>query len=305
MKLTTPVTQESSKLELSLQDSILCVGSCFASNIASALEGLYLKVESNPNGIVYNPISVLHSLRSVVAPPLYTAGDLVQRDGLYHSMDHHGDFSDSCPCRVLERINRPPMEHLPDVVIITLGSSWVYKYNGSVVANCHKIPSKEFQRERLTFKQITQTLKEISELFSSSQIIFTLSPIRHTKDGLVENSLSKALLRAAIGEHIDQSSNSHYFPAYEIMMDELRDYRFYQSDMLHPTQQAVEYIIEKFEEHFFNPALTAYTKELRELQRSLSHRPLHPQSESYQRFRASLDKKIEDFTNRYPTAILK
>ncbi len=302
MKLHTTITLEQANLELGIQDSILSVGSCFASNIASALENLSMDIQSNPNGIVYNPLSVLHSLRSVVAPPQYTAEDLVQRDGLYHSMDHHGDFSAPCPQKVLEAINRAPIVRSPSVVIVTLGSSWIYKYKGAVVANCHKIPAKEFSRERLTFEQITQALSEISSLFEHAQIIFTLSPIRHTKDGLVENSLSKALLRAAIGEHTQRSENSHYFPAFEIMMDELRDYRFYQSDMLHPSAQAVNYIIERFEEHYFSLKLKTYAGELRELQRSLTHRPLHPQSESYARFRASLDKKIANFTLRYPMA---
>lgn len=228
----------------------------------------------NPCGIVYNPLSVSRSFEIMRRGEKFSEGDLVERDGLFHSMQHHGKFSHPTAQEVLSTINRPAVEAL-DYIIITLGTIYTYFYKGVAVANCHKLPEKEFERRALSLEEVTSALKGIAELYPEARIIITVSPIRHLRDGLSQNSLSKATLRVAASQFCALDPTRRvYFPSFEIMIDELRDYRFTESDMCHPTQQARDYIWQRFSELYLADSLRmqlyAREKELRHL----AHRPL-------------------------------
>lgn len=211
------------------------------------------RLVENPSGVIFNPVSISRAYDDLVTQRRYTESDLVQHGALWHSMHHHGSFSAPNSLEVLHKINRDSLPMLYDYVIVTLGSAWIYEYRGEVVANCHKIPSSEFVRRRLTVSECVATLEPIAR--SGAKVIVTVSPVRHIKDGLAENSLSKSILRVASAELAEVYENVHYFPSFEIVMDELRDYRYYSDDMLHPSAVAVEYIWQRFGETFSLPAL--------------------------------------------------
>ncbi len=282
MKLQTLVEIPKPNFVITPTHRVAIVGSCFADNIASKMELINssdkweeLLVYNNPVGIVYNPLSVVRSLEILRSGEVFCAEDLVLRDGLYHSMAHHGKFSHSTSEKTLEAINRGQVESL-DYIIITLGTIYTYFYNGTAVANCHKIPDKEFTRRPLTLSEISQALGKVASLYPTSKIIITLSPIRHLRDGLIANSLSKATLRVAIEEFCAHDTTSRfYFPSYELMMDELRDYRFTAEDMCHPTPQARDYIWHRFSTLLLsNDYREALLQKERTLRRT-AHRPLH------------------------------
>lgn len=282
----------------------LIIGSCFAENIGNRLSGLGFNSVCNPFGVVYNPLSLARQvdrLMQISAGERYKDTDLVEFDGLWHSFDHHGSFSNSNKDAVLASINSCSTINTKfDYIIITLGSAWVYCKDGEVVANCHKFPAKEFIRKRLSVAECVEALMRTISLYPDAKFVFTVSPIRHIKDGLAENSLSKATLRCAIGEICERHKNCIYFPSFEIVMDELRDYRFYAEDMLHPSKQSVNYIFDRFSEAFFDAPTKEYIAEIDALLNMHNHRPLHSDSSSYTKFKATTASKIEASKKKYP-----
>ena len=272
MKLQTPVADEACKVGISYEDKIMMLGSCFTDNIGRQLVDYGFDVCVNPFGTLYNPVSILRSVERLISGTPFTAEDCVQigaGDTRWCSFSHHTSFARASREEFLEHANmalKAAHEHFLSCskVIITLGTSWCFRHKESdaIVSNCLKHPASEFFRERLSAAEVTEALRRIVELCCESsagvcpkQFIFTVSPIRHFKDGAHGNQVSKSALLLGIDDLLaglpaDLSMNpfyfADYFPAYEIVMDELRDYRFYAEDMCHPTQQTVDYIRERF-----------------------------------------------------------
>lgn len=290
MKFRTEISIAPWSEKLEYTDSIVCLGSCFASNIATKLKESKFNVADNPVGILFNPVSIANSVRLMASQRAINEGDIFERDGRYVSFMFHSSISGDTPqeaVTVMQNAVTKGGEQLRNakLIIVTLGSAYVWRNkSGEVVANCHQVGAKNFTTELLSLEQIVQNLEDIITL-TSAKILFTVSPVRHLNDGLEGNSLSKALLRVAIDKVINKyPERASYFPSYEIVMDDLRDYRFYNSDMLHPSPQAVEYIADKF----FTAALSERAKEQRSkiinIMQARHHRPLNPASEAYKNF---------------------
>lgn len=234
------------------------VGSCFSDEIGEQMKQRYLQVTCNPFGTLYNPLSIAQALSIQFAEVSFQF-----HDGLWHSMAHHGAFSRPTK-EETEQAVRASIETMQKaldeakVVIVTFGTAWVYEMNGEIVGNCHKLPENQFTRRRLYVEEIIATWQPILERYADKRWIFTVSPIRHIKDGLHENQLSKATLLQAVERlsteyGIQNTDRISYFPSYEILLDELRDYRFYADDLVHPSSLAVNYIWERFVDTYFSP----------------------------------------------------
>ena len=256
MKLQTIVDIEPSAWKIGYEDRILMVGSCFSDEIGAQMQERYLNVTCNPFGTLYNPLSIAQALTMTDTP------ELIEHDGLWHSMAHHGAFSRATK-EEAEQAVRASIETMQKalneatVVIVTFGTAWVYEMNGAIVGNCHKLPERCFNRRRLSVEEIVEAWKPILAQYPDKKWLFTVSPIRHIRDGLHENQISKATLLQAVEQLVLNSSPSpvtrQYFPSYEIMLDELRDYRFYADDLVHPSSLAVNYIWERFVDTFCTP----------------------------------------------------
>ena len=290
MKFRTEITIAPWSEKIEYSDNIVCLGSCFASNIASKLKESKFNVTDNPVGILFNPASIARSVKLMTSQATINEADIFERNGRYVSFMFHSALSGATPTEavsIMQNAVATGGKKLKNakLIIITLGSAYVWRdRSGEVVANCHQVGAKNFTTELLSLEQIVQNLEDIVRL-TSAKILFTVSPVRHLNDGLEGNSLSKALLRVAIDKVIrNHPERASYFPSYEIVMDDLRDYRFYDNDMLHPSSQAVEYIAEKF----FDVALSEQAKQQRgkiaEIMQARKHRPLNPTSEAYQNF---------------------
>jgi len=310
MKLTTEISIPSPLLSVTYDDCLLTMGSCFAENIGGRLCRYGFDSDVNPFGILYNPFSIAASLERLLAGTPYDASELFQHNGLWHSYAHHGNFSDVTATGALDKINTrfaAAADRLPNcnVLLITFGTAWVYRRKGAetVVSNCHKVPEKEFERSRLSVDTIvaqwTPLLTKLKEMNPKMQVLFTVSPIRHWKDGAHENQLSKSTLLLAI-DRLVESCGAVYFPAYELMMDELRDYRFYAADMLHPSEVAVDYIWERFVDCCFDKATRDTMREVEQIARAMAHRPLNPDSKEYARFCQQTLLRKERLLQRYP-----
>lgn len=294
---------------LSHDDTIVMLGSCFAENIGQKLLRAKFDVDINPYGIVYNPISVAKVLMEILACKQYAEADVFSYGGLWHSFMHHGSFSciDRGDC--IEGINRrirKAYEKLlsADCLILTFGTAYVYSLDGVVVSNCHKLPEKRFQRSLASVGKLLSEMSEaVDRLFGINpavKVICTVSPVRHMRDGFHNNQLSKSSL-LLLSEELrgKYGDRFFYFPSYEIMMDELRDYRFYADDMLHPSQVAIDYVWSCFCKTFFSSATMALIGEFEKIRSGLQHRPLHPDSDEYRRFVNSLKEKIYAMSHQY------
>lgn len=279
MQFTTPV-HIAPQAPLSPDANVFLIGSCFSDEIATRMRDWGMSVTANPFGTMYNPLSIAGCITRLQDERPFTEADLVERDGLYHSFMHHGAFSRRTKEEALAAMNEALQAgreayRQADVLIITFGTAFVYERNGKVVANCHKFPAGEFTRRRLATEEVVNALLPIVRAAHSNgkTVLLTLSPIRHKGDGLAANSLSKATLRVAIDELC--SGQVIYFPSYEIFMDELRDYRWYAADMLHPAPQAVDYVWERFQDTFFSPSGRDLLRRHHAEVLASRHRPLH------------------------------
>jgi hypothetical protein len=270
---------------LSHSDKMVMTGSCFVENISVKMLQSGFTVDVNPFGIVYNPASLAGGLTDLIRGTTYTENHLFAHEGIYHSFSHHSRFSGTTIEAVLEKINARMLAssaflRQANVLIITFGTANVYRLiaSGEVVSNCHKLPAKLFEEKRLTVHQITgqwnELIKELQTLHPDLKILFTVSPIRHWKDGANANQLSKATLLLAVNQLIEANTGCYYFPAYEIMLDDLRDYRFYADDLIHPNSQAIDYIWEKFGEAYFEKKTKEAMKEYEREQKKRNHRTL-------------------------------
>jgi hypothetical protein len=241
----------------------------------------------------------------------FTHDEVIQvGEGYYCTFSHNTAFWNVSETALLEQVNenlKAAHEHFlkSKWVMVSLGTSWVFRHKEThqVVANCHKLPARQFDRELLSVQQSADCLAEMLQAHSEKQFIFTVSPLRHLKDGLHENQLSKAGLLLAVNQACKQFENAHYFPAYEILLDELRDYRFYKEDMVHPTEQAVRYIWERFADFAIDPKEKPAMQAVAELRQMLQHRPMFPESEAFRKFEVQKERKIEEVQKNYPKVV--
>lgn len=314
MRLTTPVDIPTGELAVTHKSRLMLIGSCFASNIGKRLIENKFQLQLNPFGILYNPHSIAVALERILNKRLFdeSSPEFFYHQERWHSIMHHSDFSGKELSDTLDRINCSLCEahdclSAADCLIITYGTAYVYrrKSDNSIVGNCHKLPSSEFTRDILSVAEIVEKtmpiLQRIAAIRPNVKIIFTVSPIRHLRDGAHDNQRSKATLILAI-EEIRRlfPVSTTYFPAYEIMLDELRDYRFYAEDMVHPSSVAIDYIWERFGDYCFDSKTIALNKEIEEIMRALAHRPFDEQSDSYRRFIGNTLQKIEAIKTREP-----
>jgi hypothetical protein len=289
-------------------DALLFLGSCFADEVGVICKGLGFNALVNPFGVLYNPASIAQSVERLDSGRPFTRDDVIAvGERQYCTFNHNTAFWNTSEDMLLQTINQrlgEAHEHFMKSkwLVVSLGTSWVFKHrmSGQIVSNCHKLPAHQFDREFLTVECSSQYLSGIVERHPEKQFIFTVSPLRHLKDGMHGSHLSKAALLLAVNEICRQFANAHYFPAYEIMMDELRDYRFYKEDMVHPTEQAVRYIWERFAEFAINASEKPAMNAAAELRQMLEHKPLFPETEAFKRFELQKERKTAELKKNYP-----
>jgi hypothetical protein len=300
--------------KLDYSKGVMFLGSCFSENIGQKLTELKFPVDLNPFGVLYNPASIADSLIFLMNEQHFFESDLFQDQGLWNSFHHHGSFSDVDAETTLNKINhRITSSHQflknAGFLILTFGTAWVYLFKGNnqVVSNCHKVTADHFKRMRLDVNEIVETyrllINELTAFNPNLKIILTVSPIRHWKDGAVENQVSKATLILAADQLCRDLGNSicAYFPSYELMMDELRDYRFYAADMIHLSDVAVDYIFEKFQSTLISKESLLFSKEVLKIQKSMHHRPFHTNTPEYKKFLEANIQKIKEIAPCYST----
>lgn len=320
MQFTTKIPVQKSSFPIDYDSKIMLLGSCFAENIGKKFSYFKYQATTNPFGIIFNAVSLEKLIRRVVENKKFTENDIFFHNELWHCYEVHSELSNPDKDLFLSHLNsilESTHSHIAALThcIITLGTSWVYSNieTHEIVANCHKVPQKQFTKELLSIEQTEKSLENIILLIHSvnpnCHFIFTVSPVRHIKDGFIENTLSKAHLIAAIHSILNKkfstslevtNQNRNYFPSYEIMMDELRDYRFYAEDMLHPNQTAIDYIWLRFYEHYISESAAKLMEEVDAIQKGLAHRPFNPNTESHQKFLAQLNLKIETIKKKLP-----
>ncbi|MDR2854073.1 MAG: GSCFA domain-containing protein, partial [Prevotellaceae bacterium] len=293
------------------QHTIVSFGSCFAANIGQKLQQLYFQADINPFGVQYNPLSVFQSVERLLENKIFAENELFEHKSLYHSALHDSSFSDISAEKTLQNINDRYLKAVEklqnaDFLFVTFGTAWVFeqKESGNIVSNCHKLPAENFVRRRLTVAEIvekyTELIKKLKALNPKLSIVLTVSPVRHFKDGAHENNVSKSTLLLAVDTLQKDFDFVSYFPAYEIVMDELRDYRFYAADMLHPSEVAIDYVFQRFVEVYFSPDTQQLIKKLEQYNADKNHRPLHPESAEYQLFLQNMKKREDDIRAAYP-----
>jgi hypothetical protein len=316
MNFRTEIKIEESSVKIEHSDKILTIGSCFAENIAGQFKYYLFDVFENPFGVLYNPVSIYNAFNIIGEEKRFTREDLIYHQNEWHSFYHHSDFSRSEADECLNVINTRSEEvknYLSGCkwVIISLGTSNIYKHKEReiTVSNCHKIPADRFERISLSveesIKYLSDTAAVLRRFNAGVKIIFTVSPVRHIKDGFVENQLSKSALTVAVHRLVKQNSGCFYFPAFEILMDDLRDYRFYEKDMLHPNKLAVEYIWEKFSECYFSNKCAEAVKEIEPFVKGKNHRLRDAETPQAKKFLTDLQKMKEDLLKKYPYLVFR
>ena len=307
---TIPLKKQSRNL-IDYNSNILLLGSCFSENIGDKLAYFKLQNCQNPFGILFHPKAIEQFITDVSNTKTFAKDDLIYVNERYHSFDAHSSLSNVDEHTVLSNLNSKitsTANFLKNTshVLITLGTAWVYRFTekNRIVANCHKIPQKRFQKEILSIQEITESLATIVALIKKINpkitFLFTVSPIRHLEDGFVENTQSKSHLISAIHTIIKAEKNTHYFPSFEIMMDELRDYRFYKEDMIHPNATAINYIWERFMHTWVSEKICPILKEIDTIQKATSHKPFYPKSEAHQTFLKNIALKKEEVKKKLP-----
>lgn len=312
MQFITPIPIHKSNFQIDYNSKIVSLGSCFAVNIGEKFEHYKFQNTINPFGILFHPFALEKILAKAILQEEFTEEDIFFHNERWHSFDVHSDLSISDKEDFLKRLNSNLKNFRNDLIesshiIITLGTSWVYRKieTDKIVANCHKVPQNQFKKELLSVEVIKNSLEKIIEIIakvnSEAKIIFTISPVRHIKDGFVENQWSKANLISATQEIKNKKSKIiNYFPSYEIMMDELRDYRFYAEDMIHPSQTAIDYIWKKFSETWISEEAFATMQEIENIQKGLNHRPFNEKSEQHLAFLGKLQQRIAVLERQIP-----
>ena len=320
MKLQTQIPlDKQSKHQIDYNSNVLFLGSCFSDNIGKKLDYFKFQNLQNPFGILFQPKAIEVLVKNAIEKKEYSKNDIFFHNEQWHCFDTHSKISHTSKEKLLGQLNHQidlTTQQLNNSthVIITLGTAWAYRFveTNTIVANCHKVPQKKFKKELLSVEEITKSLINISTLIRSvndkATVLFTVSPIRHIKDGFVENTQSKAHLITAIHDFLNQKSsignrNSFYFPSYEIMMDELRDYRFYEEDMIHPNAIAIHYIWEKFKHVWINENSSKIMDEVDAIQNGLQHKPFNSKSSAHIEFLKKLESKKSSLKERCPHII--
>lgn len=328
MKLQTEIPLNPEANQIDYSSKILLLGSCFSENIGGRFDYFKFRNIQNPFGVIFNPVSIEKLVVRAIDENPFSEKDIFQHNGIWKCFDAHSDLSSLDKNECLENLNSA-LKDLKEAlftsthIIFTYGTSWVYRHieNDKIVANCYKLPQKNFQKELLSIEEILESLKNIFEKITAVNpkvsIITTVSPVRHIKDGFVENSQSKAHLISGIHNFINSKSSivnrqsnsdsyrhvnqkSTYFPSYEIMMDELRDYRFYSEDMLHPNKTAIEIVWQKFSKVWVSSETETLQKEIASIQSGLLHKPFNPHSEEHLQFLKTLQFKIVSIQQKHP-----
>ena len=310
MRLQTSVPLQKYENPIDYQSKLLLLGSCFVENIGEKLDYFQFQSLQNPFGILYHPLAIENLVKRALDGKTFQEDEVFEQEGVWYCFEAHSDLRSSERQALVKELNealQTTLEHVQTAthLIITLGTAWAYRHKstGNLVANCHKVPQKEFSKELLAVKTIKDSLQnlvsKVGKVNPNLQIVFTISPVRHLKDGFVENQRSKANLISAVHQMTKESTVS-YFPAYEIMMDELRDYRFYGKDMVHPNDLAVEYIWEKFRTVWISEDCASTMQDVEAVQKGLQHRPFNPETDAHQNFLKSLEAKITYLKKRYP-----
>ena len=311
MKLNTPVEIKPLEKRLTYKDSILFVGSCFADEIGSRCAERYFDTRVNPFGVLFNPCSISDCLGLLEGYGInaeqcsFIPDDVIQTSGGFCSFHHHGSMARPTAQEFLDNANKVLADasdfyYREGWVVVTLGTAFIYtdKESGNVVANCHKLPADRFERTMISADQVYDALSQYVAARPNRQWIFTVSPVRHLADGLHANTLSKATLHLGIEKLVNRYPNAHYFPAYEILMDELRDYRFYADDMMHPSAQAADYIFERFMDFVLADADRPLLCEAEKIRSMMQHRMLNPDTPQSLDFEAHRQAALDSFMKK-------
>ncbi|AUC85342.1 GSCFA domain-containing protein [Polaribacter sp. ALD11] len=303
MKLQTNISiKKTPKNLINYSSKILLLGSCFSENIGNQLSYFKFQSNQNPFGILFHPKAIETLIIKAINEERYTEKDLIFNNERWHSFDAHSNLSSVDKNELLVNLNAALIQTKKQLeeathIIITLGTSWVYRFieTDAIVANCHKVPQKKFLKEVLSVDEVSEILDRSIALLKmlnvDISVTLTVSPVRHLKDGFIENTRSKAHLIAGIHNVVNPKDNIHYFPSYEIVMDELREYRFYNEDMIHPNKIAISYIWEKFVAAWFTEASQITMQEIEIIQKGISHRPFNENSAQHQQFLETLALK--------------
>ncbi len=307
MKLHLNYTPPRSDLEIDHNQKLFLTGSCFAENIGILLLEHKFETIINSSGILFNPLSIFNDLKEMIQQRSFNDGHILEKGGEYFSFSHHSSVNATSKEKLTEKIDQSTTSSFSflkeaDILIITFGTAFYYKHIAldACVANCHKQPGAHFEKKLLSVNQIVEQynflLKELSKLNSKLKIIFTVSPVKYLKDGIEKNNISKATLLLSVNEIVQNNINCFYFPAYELVTDDLRDYRFYKEDMAHPNDQAITYVWEKFSETYFNTKTKVLNEKIGKLNTALKHKMLHnnsAESLKFQTYIAELEKEIK------------
>ncbi len=308
MKFRTEIELSKQESVINYNSNIVLFGSCFAENIAKKLTYYKFPHLLNPFGILFHPIAIENALNDIYKKRIYIKSNLYFHNDLWQSFNHHSKFSSDSSDEILNTINTAILkahDFLKNTshLIITLGTAWVYEFveNHQLVANCHKIQHKKFEKRLLSLTEIQKSLQNILQIIQQFNpkitAIFTVSPVRHLSDGMIENSQSKALLLTAIHQVIHQK-NAFYFPSFEMMMDDLRDYRFYRSDLIHPSELAVDYIWEHFKKSWIDKNSYKLMNEVEYIRKAIQHKPFNENSPKHQSFLETLQLKIDELSKK-------
>ncbi|TXD82795.1 GSCFA domain-containing protein [Subsaximicrobium wynnwilliamsii] len=312
---TKLLLQPSTANPIDYNSKVLLLGSCFSEHIGDKFGYFKFQHLQNPFGILFHPLAIERLISKASAEKRFTKNDVFQHNEQWHSFDAHSRLSHTSAEKLVEILNvqiEQTHQYITAAthIIITLGTAWAYKLKATqqTVANCHKLPQNDFDKHLLSVDAISEALERISETIYSHNkkvsLIFTISPVRHLKDGFVENTQSKAHLITAVQQVLRTKDKgrpvSFYFPSYELMMDELRDYRFYAADMIHPNSTAIDYIWERFNEQWISKDTQAVMEDVQSIQKGLAHRPFNPKSEAHQTFLQNLKGKQEALRTRFP-----
>jgi hypothetical protein len=304
MKFRTEYISHPHPNGITYNSSLFFIGSCFATNISRALTADKFKVFSNPHGIVYNPLSIAKQLTDVATNRRITPTDVMEFNGQWLSLEHHGDFTHSNKEQAIGHMDKAITDgfnfiQTADKLFITLGTAWYYTYNPTeqLVANCHKIPAHFFTKKLAEVNQmvdaLTHALHAVRKLNPQLDIIFSISPVRHLSNGFFENNLSKARLFEVVHQLQQRMENVYYFAAYEMVMDDLRDYRFFNRDLVHPSEEAIAYVLAHFEHTYFHSTTQQQRQHVQKLVKASTHRPFNWHSEAHQKFITSTQHKME------------
>jgi GSCFA family len=316
MELRTTFSIEPSVRKITYGDPVLFIGSCFATSIGSLLEEGRMPVMINPSGTVYNPVSVSNTLETITAGEEYDSGMLYKHGDTWISFDHHTDFSCGDPEELLERINSRSREALKFMsaarfLFITFGTARIYRFKetGKIVSNCHKIPACMFTQELLSPENIatmwSSQLDRLNSMFPDLRVVFTISPVRHWKDGSHGNQVSKSVLFLAVEKLLEHHTKPSYFPAYEIVMDDLRDYRFYDADMLHISGTGIDYIREAFCRCYFDSETMSLWQEVSGISKAVSHRIRTDDNQQIRKFAENILSRIDKINQKNPFVSLE